>query len=164
MDELGRVVMPKEIRRTMHLRCGEELEIFAENEGLYLRKYSALESLHSMVEMHAQVVEALVGNTVYVGDAEAVLCCAGRHAAKVTVGAPLTAAVRTAMERRQNLVMRNVTFVRSGVQYAQGMLCPLVVHGDLFGALMLGADATIDGREQGVMQAACLLLVQQLGE
>ena len=46
MDELGRVVIPKELRRTLKIREGEELEVLTSDENeLILRKYSAVEEL-----------------------------------------------------------------------------------------------------------------------
>lgn len=45
IDELGRIVIPKEIRRTMRIRNGDPLEIFTDREGgILLRKYSPMES------------------------------------------------------------------------------------------------------------------------
>ena len=49
IDELGRVVIPKEIRKTMHIKEGEELEVFVEGEDkLVLKKYSVLESFSDL--------------------------------------------------------------------------------------------------------------------
>ena len=43
IDDLGRVVIPKEIRRTLRIREGDPLEIFTEREGsVILRKYSPI--------------------------------------------------------------------------------------------------------------------------
>ena len=45
IDDLGRIVIPKEIRRTLKIREGESLEIFVEDETITLRKYSSMEDL-----------------------------------------------------------------------------------------------------------------------
>lgn len=45
IDDLGRVVIPKEIRRSLKIREGDPLEIFIENNGVYFQKYSTLGSL-----------------------------------------------------------------------------------------------------------------------
>lgn len=164
MDELGRVVIPKEIRRTMHLHCGEELEIFAQDEGLYLRKYSALATLQDSAHAYVRVVESLAGNTVYVADPNAIMFGVGRHADVNAEGEPLSTAVIEVLEARKSAILSRISFWRGGIPYAHGMVCPLVAHGDLFGALLLGADNPIDSRQQGVMQAACCLLQQDLGE
>lgn len=159
MDELGRVVIPKEMRRTMHLKEGEELEIFADEEGLLLKKYSALSALSHVAETYAQVVAALADDAVYVADAECVLTSVGDKATGLFLSHP----VLEAMGRRRPAVLDDIE-VAEGKYYPHVMICPVVAHGDLFGALVLGSRTTIDSRRQGVMQAACCLLSKELGD
>lgn len=45
IDDLGRIVIPEEIRRTLHIREGDPLELFLDNDGLYLQKYFTLGAL-----------------------------------------------------------------------------------------------------------------------
>ena len=45
IDELGRIVIPKEIRKNLRIKNGESLEIYLENDSIILRKYSQIESL-----------------------------------------------------------------------------------------------------------------------
>ena len=82
MDELGRVVIPKEMRRTMHLREGEELEIFAAEDGLVLKKYSAMSALGTVAREYARVVADLLGGAAYVLDTDGVLASAGTGASR----------------------------------------------------------------------------------
>ena len=163
MDELGRVVIPKEIRRTMHLKEGEELEIFAQEEGLFLKKYSAMETLRDSAVEYVRVVERLVGNTVLVADAEHLLVGVGRDAALET-DKPLSAGVLAAMGKRKGVFLDNVALSEGGKLYPHAMVCPVVVHGDLFGAIVLGSHEAVNSRVQGVVEAACCLLAQEIGE
>lgn len=50
VDDLGRVVIPKELRRTLRIREGDPLEIFTESEGITFRKYSELEGNMALAE------------------------------------------------------------------------------------------------------------------
>lgn len=50
LDELGRIVLPKELRRTMELREGDPVEIFVDSEGVFLRKYNPLPTFESNLE------------------------------------------------------------------------------------------------------------------
>ena len=45
IDELGRIVLPKEIRRNLGIKDGESLEIFVDEKGVYLQKYSKISNL-----------------------------------------------------------------------------------------------------------------------
>ena len=66
IDDLGRVVVPKEIRRTLRIREGDPLEIFTDREGeIILKKYSPIGELSALAKQYAeslsQVLECLVG-------------------------------------------------------------------------------------------------------
>ena len=49
IDELGRIVIPKEIRKNLRIKNGDNLEILVEGEDITLRKYSQIENLENMV-------------------------------------------------------------------------------------------------------------------
>ena len=68
IDELGRVVIPKEIRRTMRLREGEEMEIFVEDNSLVLKKYSSLATLARFADEVAESLAVAAGGTVVITD------------------------------------------------------------------------------------------------
>ena len=48
IDELGRIVIPKEIRKNLRIKNGESLEIYLENDSIILKKYSQIESLKNV--------------------------------------------------------------------------------------------------------------------
>lgn len=50
IDDLGRIIIPKEIRRNLHIREGDPLEIFVENDGVYFKKYSYITNIENIVQ------------------------------------------------------------------------------------------------------------------
>ncbi len=77
IDELGRIVIPKEIRRTLKIRDGEALEIFVDGDTLKLRKFSSMEDLQ---EVSRKLLEAIAGNTqqnIYVADRDCFIAGCG---------------------------------------------------------------------------------------
>ena len=62
IDELGRVVIPKEIRRTLRLREGDPLEVFTDRDELMLKKYSPIASLEKIGEATAKSLNDLSGH------------------------------------------------------------------------------------------------------
>jgi AbrB family transcriptional regulator (stage V sporulation protein T) len=163
MDELGRVVIPKEMRRTMHLREGEELEIFAEEEGLLLKKYSAMSALGGIAQEYARVIEQLSGGTVFITDTDILLAAAGADAQDV-IGATFSAQVAETLGKRRNVQMDNIAVVKDGKVFAHAMICPVVVHGDLFGGVILCSPSALDSRAQTVVQTACCLFERHIGD
>lgn len=77
IDELGRVVIPKEIRRTMRLREGEEMEIFVDENSLILKRYSALKGIKRFSEEVAESLFKLTNDTVIVTDLDKIIAVEG---------------------------------------------------------------------------------------
>ena len=78
IDELGRIVIPKEIRRTLRIREGCPLEIFTEKNGeIILRKYSPMGELVAFAAQYADSLAQTTGMMVCITDLEQVIAAAG---------------------------------------------------------------------------------------
>lgn len=100
IDDLGRVVIPKEIRRTMRIREGDPLEIYTDREGeVIFKKYSPIGELSAFAGQYAETLYKTCGLSVAICDRDAVIACAGvprrEYADK-----PLSEAAESIMEAR----------------------------------------------------------------
>ena len=78
IDDLGRVVIPKEIRRTLRIREGDPLEIFTNTDGgVIFRKYSPVGELSSFAEQYAEVLSKTANVPVLICDSDHVVAAAG---------------------------------------------------------------------------------------
>ncbi len=78
IDDLGRVVIPKEIRRTMRIREGDPLEIYTDREGeVIFKKYSPIGELNSFASQYAETMHKTCNLAVAVCDRDAVIACSG---------------------------------------------------------------------------------------
>jgi len=78
IDDLGRVVIPKEIRRVLRIREGDPLEIFTNNDGeVILKKYSPINELSQCATEYAETVAGILGSTVVVSDTDQVIAVSG---------------------------------------------------------------------------------------
>ena len=78
VDDLGRIVIPKEIRRTMRIRESDPLEIFTSHEGeIILKKYSTIGALAVFAKVYAESLAATLGCTVCITDHDQVVAAAG---------------------------------------------------------------------------------------
>ena len=78
IDELGRVVIPKEIRRTLRIREGDPLEIFTDREGeVILKKYSPIGELGDFAKEYAESLHLALGHTALICDKDNVIAVAG---------------------------------------------------------------------------------------
>ena len=74
IDDLGRVVVPKEIRRTPRIREGDPLEIFTDREGeIILKKYSPIGELGNLAKLYAESLSQTMGCTVCITDTDQVV-------------------------------------------------------------------------------------------
>ena len=126
IDELGRVVIPKEIRRSMRLGEGAELEIIADEESLVLKKYSALSDLASVAKGYVEVLAKETGGKVIICDRDRVLCQVGMGEIE---DIPL-AMERAINERRKGLISLEKVSCPAYVE-------PLLTGGDLLGGIAL---------------------------
>lgn len=69
IDDLGRVVVPKEIRRTLKIREGDPIEIFTEKDGeIILRKYSQIGEMSEYAKQYADTLAHISGHIVIITD------------------------------------------------------------------------------------------------
>ncbi|GAE47390.1 stage V sporulation protein T [Mesobacillus boroniphilus JCM 21738] len=78
IDDLGRVVIPKEIRRTLRIREGDPLEIFVDRDGeVILKKYSPISELSDFAKEYAEALYDSLGNPVLICDRDTYIALAG---------------------------------------------------------------------------------------
>lgn len=80
IDDLGRVVVPKEIRRTLRIHEGDPLEIFTENDGsVVLKKYSPIGELSEYARFCSGAISNVLDHTVLICDKDYVISAGGKH-------------------------------------------------------------------------------------
>ncbi len=78
IDDLGRVVVPKEIRRVLRIREGDPLEIYTNNTGeVILKKYSPINDLGDFAKEYAETVSKVLGGTIIVSDTDQFIAASG---------------------------------------------------------------------------------------
>ncbi len=141
IDDLGRVVIPKEIRRTMRIREGDPLEIFTDNEGgVIFRKYSPIGELGEFSAQYAEVLSKTSGFPVVVCDKDHVISVAGAPKREL-IERRTSSALEELMEGRK--IYSYTSKESKKLQPIEGMdryaivAAPIVAAGDVFGSIML---------------------------
>lgn len=100
IDDLGRVVVPKEIRRTLRIREGDPLEIFTEKDGsVVLKKYSPIGELSEYARFFSYAVGTVIDKTVIICDKDSIISSTG-DAKKEYVGKPISRQLEAIIESR----------------------------------------------------------------
>ena len=143
IDDLGRVVIPKEIRRTLRIREGDPLEIFTDREGeVILKKYSPIGELGLFAKQYAESLAQTTGLIVCVSDRDTVIAAAG-GAKKDYLGKPISKQLEEAIQERESIQADSgerkfVRIINEDVEecYAQ-TISPVLCEGDAIGAVIL---------------------------
>lgn len=140
IDDLGRVVIPKEIRRTLRIREGDPLEIFVDHDGeVILKKYSPMSELGDFAKEYAESLADNSGKLAIISDRDAVIALAGGPK-KDFLDKRILAAPERAMEFRQTIIeqSKNEPLVE-GQNAAVGpyVIAPIIAGGDPIGTVIL---------------------------
>lgn len=142
-DDLGRIVIPKEIRRTMRIREGDPMEIFTSREGeILLKKYSPVGELGEFAAELAESVAQTIGELVCVTDRDYVIAAAGAGK-KEAEGKPLEQAFQMAIDKRCNQVLSSdkgdlfTIFQGDEKNYTRQAMATILSHGDCIGAVVI---------------------------
>ncbi len=173
IDDLGRVVIPKEIRRTMRIREGDPLEIYTDREGeVIFKKYSPIGELAAFAGQYADTLHKTCGLDIAICDRDTVIACAGLSKKEYT-DKPLSEALEAIIESR-SLYMRGgedtpKPLLREGGSHYISCAMPIISEGDLVGCVVSvrgegGSDkgALMPDAESKLVQTAAGFLGRQL--
>ena len=142
IDDLGRVVVPKEIRRTLRIREGDPLEIFTDKEGeIILKKYSPIGELSAFAKQYAESLSQMLGCLAGICDMDQVVAAAG-NGKKELQDEDITRELGEFLKERktQNAKAgekRYVPVVSKTEPYSQEVISPILCAGDVIGAVLL---------------------------
>ena len=173
IDDLGRIVIPKEIRRTLHIRESDPLEIFTDHEGaIILKKYSPIGEMGSYAKQYAESLSQVSGHLALIADRDQIIAAAGTGS-KQMIGKSVSKSLEEKMNLRETVcTSRNdknyVEVVDGEVQeYQQEVIIPIITQGDVIGAAILlsaNADDEMSEVEMKLAQSAAGFLGKQMEE
>ncbi|MCL8208910.1 MAG: stage V sporulation protein T [Actinomycetia bacterium] len=145
IDDLGRVVIPKEIRRTLRIREGDPLEIFVDRDGeVILKKYSPIGELGDFAKEYADSLYEAVGHIALIADRDTVIAVAGAPK-KEFLNKQIGALIEKSMEERRTLVYNKGDHKPKGSligdeeedRFTAEVIAPIIAEGDPIGAVVL---------------------------
>ncbi len=170
IDDLGRVVIPKEIRRTMRIREGDPLEIFTDRDGeVIFKKYSPIGELTAFASQYAETLHKTCELSVVICDKDSVVASAG-VSKKEYLDKRLSDELERAMEKRTLYTHKAgeaKTYVTvDGSSHYVNCAMPIISEGDIVGCVASLSssdyDSTPDAVELKLIQTAAGFLGRQL--
>lgn len=145
IDELGRVVIPKEIRRTLRIREGDPLEIYTDHDGeVVLKKYSPIGEIAAIAKDYTDSLFRSLGHVCCISDRDMVVSVSGTSKRDL-LEKPLSHDVENALTNRTTLQLNAAANARmipitdedDASAYSAQIVVPIIADGEVIGSLML---------------------------
>ncbi len=169
VDDLGRIVIPKEIRRTLRIREGDPLEIYTEKDGgVIFRKYSPMGDLQGFASQMCESIGSATGWIAAVADRDCIIALHGAPKREL-IDKPNSPELERLMDQRKNYLYKAgdpQIFAASGEhKYHLGAASPILSQGDLMGYVLLlltEHDAPFQEADQRLAKTAAGFLGKQM--
>jgi len=154
IDELGRVVIPKEIRRTLRIREGDPLEIYTDREGeVIFKKYSPIGELQNFASQYAETLNRTANLNVVICDRDSIIATAGVPK-KDFAEKPISTEVDKIMNSRSPYTYHlnaSVIYAVTGTEdWFISYAAPILTGGEVIGAVI----SLVTNNEQGIHQVS----------
>ena len=168
IDDLGRVVIPKEIRRTMRIREGDPLEIYTDAEGeVIFKKYSPMGDLAEFTNQYAEVLNKALGMPVFITDRDHIVAFSGANR-KEFQDKRISAALEKLMENRSGFLAASGSSAElRPIEDRAEKAClafPIIGNGDVSGCVcaLFNAQGDFPTQAEGkLLQVAAQFLAKQ---
>ena len=171
IDDLGRVVIPKEIRRTLRIRESDPLEIFTDRDGeIILKKYSPIGELGNFAKEYAESLSQSSGHIACIVDKDQIIAVGGSGAKKELFEKHISNAMEKCINARStHISSRNDSDFVPVLEderedfYTYQLIAPIICEGDALGAIiLLSRDKKMGEIEGKLAQTAAGFLGRQL--
>ena len=145
IDDLGRIVIPKEIRKTLRIRDGESLEIFTDNEAITLKKFSVSNDLTEISQALLDTVSNTIRKNMIVTDRDYVIAASG-DLKKDFLGKPISKILESYLLEREKVVKKEfelnqiLEIETEGKEKYNYILFPILADGEAVGLVLMIED------------------------
>lgn len=170
IDDLGRVVIPKEIRRTLRIRESDPLEIFTDREGeIILKKYSPIGEMNTFAKQYAESLCQVSGHVALIADRDQFIAVSGGM--KSLLGKSLSRELEDKMNARETVIAskedKNFISLTQDVtdEFQNEAISPIICEGDVIGVVILvnnSEKGKMGEVEQKLIQSAAGFLGRQM--
>ena len=137
--DLGRIVIPKEMRRTLRIHDGESLEIFVEDEMIALKKYSSMSDLNDISNDLSNTINKVLLKEVLITDRDKVISSSGNLKGKYQEK-NISKYLEEKLANRETVIeksVKEVEFVDGQIEKCSYTISPIIMNGDAIGTVVI---------------------------
>lgn len=167
IDELGRIVIPKEIRKNLRIKNGESVEIFVEGDNIILKKFSQIESLENVSVNYVEAFNQIIKHNIIITDRDKVVAVAGPLKKKY-IGKEINEFTERSIDRRDSFFekqKKDFKIVKEEDEHGYYTFVSIVNNGDAIGSIIvISTDVPITEVEDKMAIVLSKLLSNSLPE
>jgi AbrB family transcriptional regulator (stage V sporulation protein T) len=150
VDELGRIVIPKEIRKNLKIRDGESLEIFINGDAVVLKKYSYMSDLNDIAQACSDSFYDIINKNILITDRDCVIASSGSLKKKYN-GKEISQSLSNIIDKR-SVTLNNsndgLEIISGIVEESKYIVSSVIVSGDAVGSVIILSDENINDTEE----------------
>ena len=164
IDDLGRIVIPKEIRKNLKIKENEVLEIFVNNDEIILKKFSPFNDSEKVLSDYIKVINDMTGNDVIITDRDKVILSTKRLEERL-LNKKLSEYVNDLIENRSIFLsndMKGIEVIDNEKIKQNYYFIPFIIDSDVIGSIIMFSGKEIDENSKSLLLIASKLLVNYI--
>ncbi len=157
IDELGRIVIPKEIRRNLAIKDGEEMEIYIDENSIILKKFQRLLSFKELVRDYVNIFNKIIPISLLITDRESIILV-NKNEYKDIEHKKISSNLSKIFDERKDGVGLNLNVSENIVIKGFFYIKPIILNTDLVGSIICVSDKEIDKQEKLIVDLIDALL------
>lgn len=157
IDELGRIVIPKEIRKNLNIRNGEDVQIFIQDNSIVLKKYEKLLSMKENADIYINNFKKLTSSDIIITDKEKVIS----SSVSAYIGNKIDSKIISLIDERKQENGYFLKFDTLSIE-KKYLVSPIIVDADSIGSIILISDSAITDQDKLLAHILNILLTMNL--
>lgn len=157
IDDLGRIVIPKEIRKNLRIKEGDNLEVFVQNEEIILRKYSMMNKINDLAQELTDAIYTFMKHSIFITDTDSVVAGSGPLKKKY-LNKNISDAITESIKRRDKMIenhFKELNFIGEETITCSYVMSTILVNGEATGMILIISEE--DKMTESEMQMASIV-------
>ena len=139
IDDLGRIVIPKEIRKNLRIKEGDNLEVFVQNEEIILKKYSMMNKINDLAQELTDAIYTFMKHSIFITDTDSVVAGSGPLKKKY-LNKNISDIITESIKRRDKMIenhFKELNFIEEEIITCSYVMSTILVNGEAMGMILI---------------------------
>lgn len=151
IDELGRLVIPKEIRKNLKIKDNEILEIYTKEDKIILQKYSNIDEMQEVLEKYIEILDKLIGKIIFITDRNKIVGCSNIKRSEY-LNKDISKSLDSLLNIRNTLEQSSIELIDDKIENGNILISPLIVNSDVVGLIIMLSSNNISENDKLIFE------------